>query len=69
MMSKFFEDMDYVEGEIRMYLKKQDVNNFVKPGEFCISLHKGIDREVIAYYKGKGWNYVKGEQNDFLKFM
>ena len=68
-MSKFFEDMDYVEGEIRMYLKKQDVNNFVKPGEFCISLHKGIDREVIPYYKGKGWNYVKGEQNDFLKFM
>lgn len=69
MMSKFSRDMRYVEGEIGEYLKKQDLNNFVKPDEFCISLNKGIDREVIAYYKGKGWKYVKGEQNDFLKFM
>ncbi len=68
-MSKFKDDMSYVEGRIEKYLEGQDVNNFVKPGEFCISLHKGIDREVISYYKGKGWKYVKGEQNDFLKFM
>ncbi len=56
-----------IQGELRKY--ENDLKNFPKPKDFCILVPKGIDREVISYYKGKGWKYVKGEQNDFLKFM
>ena len=71
MMSKFKDDLGYVEDRIRKYLEGQDINNFVNPSKFCVSLRKGIDREVLAYYKGKGWKIVKGgpeDDCDYLRF-
>ena len=66
--------MGFVEGAIQGKLREyeDDLKNFPKPKDFCIALPKGLDHEVIAYYKGKGWKFVKGgpeDDCDYLRFM
>ena len=71
MMSEFIWQVRRVEEEIEGKLRKCDLKNFPKPEDFYISLPKGLDHEVIALYKGKGWNFVKGgpeDDCDYLRF-